>query len=54
VCSEFCPDSAIAVDAAGRPEIDYEHCKGCLICVAQCPPHAITAVPEQQFVEAQR
>jgi pyruvate ferredoxin oxidoreductase gamma subunit len=51
VCSEFCPDSAIKVSAEGRPEIDYEHCKGCLICVAQCPPHAIEAVPEQQFAE---
>ncbi|NWG88126.1 MAG: 2-oxoacid:acceptor oxidoreductase family protein [Hydrogenophilaceae bacterium] len=51
VCSEFCPDSAIAV-IEGKPVIDYDHCKGCLICVAQCPPHAIAAVPEQQFAEA--
>lgn len=47
ICSEFCPDSAIIVAADGTPQIDYEHCKGCLICVAQCPPHAIRAVPEQ-------
>ena len=47
VCSTFCPDGAIAVAADGRPEIDYDHCKGCLICLAQCPPHAIAAVPEQ-------
>jgi pyruvate ferredoxin oxidoreductase gamma subunit len=45
VCSSFCPDNAIAV-AEGRPVIDYDHCKGCMICVAQCPPHAIAAVPE--------
>jgi pyruvate ferredoxin oxidoreductase gamma subunit len=51
VCSAFCPDSAIKVLADGRPEIDYDHCKGCMICVAQCPPHAIAAVPEQQFTE---
>jgi pyruvate ferredoxin oxidoreductase gamma subunit len=51
VCSEFCPDSAIKVTAEGRPEIDYDHCKGCMICVAQCPPHAIAAVPEQEFAE---
>jgi pyruvate ferredoxin oxidoreductase gamma subunit len=50
VCSEFCPDSAIKV-VEGRPEIDYDHCKGCLVCVAQCPPHAIEAVPEQQFAQ---
>ena len=48
VCSEFCPDSAIRVTAAGMPEIDYDHCKGCLICVAQCPSHAIRAVPESE------
>jgi pyruvate ferredoxin oxidoreductase gamma subunit len=47
ICNEFCPDSAIIVAADGTPQIDYEHYKGCLICVAQCPPHAIRAVPEQ-------
>ena len=46
VCSTFCPDSAIDVDQQGYPQIDYEHCKGCLVCVAQCPPHAIQAVAE--------
>ena len=53
VCSTFCPDSAIAVDADGKPAIDYDHCKGCMICVAQCPPHAIEAVPEQQAQQAE-
>jgi pyruvate ferredoxin oxidoreductase gamma subunit len=52
VCSTFCPDGAIAVDGAGTPRIDYEHCKGCLVCVAQCPPHAIAAVPEHQAAAA--
>jgi pyruvate ferredoxin oxidoreductase gamma subunit len=47
VCSTFCPDNAIAV-AGGKPAIDYDHCKGCMICVAQCPPHAIRAVPETE------
>ena len=47
VCSTFCPDGAIAADEAGAPRIDYDHCKGCLVCVAVCPPHAIRAVPEQ-------
>jgi pyruvate ferredoxin oxidoreductase gamma subunit len=46
VCSTFCPDGAIRVDEENYPQIDYDHCKGCLICVAQCPPHAITAVAE--------
>jgi pyruvate ferredoxin oxidoreductase gamma subunit len=48
VCSTFCPDNAIAVGEAGFPEIDYDHCKGCMICVAVCPTHAIHAIPEQE------
>jgi pyruvate ferredoxin oxidoreductase gamma subunit len=48
VCSTFCPDGAINVDDEGSPHIDYEHCKGCMVCVAQCPPHAIEAVSETE------
>jgi len=51
VCTTFCPDGAIHAAPDGVPEIDYDHCKGCLVCVAVCPAHAIRAVPEQ---EAQR
>ena len=47
ICSTLCPDSAITVDAARKPEIDYDHCKGCMVCVAVCPPHAIAAIPER-------
>jgi len=47
VCSTLCPDSAIHVAADGYPEIDLDHCKGCLICVAVCAPHALTAIPEK-------
>ena len=46
VCSEFCPDGAIKVADDGYPHIDLDHCKGCMVCVAQCPPHAIEAVAE--------
>jgi pyruvate ferredoxin oxidoreductase gamma subunit len=53
VCSTFCPDGAISVGGDGTPEIDYDHCKGCMICVAQCPPHAIGAVSEQQAQQAE-
>ncbi|MDJ0807493.1 MAG: 2-oxoacid:acceptor oxidoreductase family protein [Gammaproteobacteria bacterium] len=51
VCSTFCPDGAIRVDEERYPQIDYDHCKGCLICVAQCPPHAISAVAEHLAAE---
>ncbi|MBM3422725.1 MAG: 2-oxoacid:acceptor oxidoreductase family protein [Chlorobi bacterium] len=50
LCSSFCPDSAIHVGDDGIPAIDYEHCKGCLVCVARCPVHAISAVPESRGV----
>ncbi len=46
ICSTFCADGVIRVDEEGYPRIDYEHCKGCMICVAQCPRHAISAIPE--------
>ena len=46
ICSTYCPDGAINVRADGYPDIDYDHCKGCLICVAQCPPHAIESIAE--------
>lgn len=46
LCSTFCPDAVISVNAEGYPEIDYGHCKGCLVCVARCLQHAIEAVPE--------
>lgn len=47
ICSTLCPDSAIRVDADHTPRIDYDHCKGCMVCVAVCPPHAIRAEPER-------
>ena len=50
VCSSYCPDGTINVVDA-KPVIDYDHCKGCMICVAQCPPHAIAAIPEKQAQE---
>lgn len=46
ICGTFCPDGALGPDDAGWPRIDYDHCKGCLVCVAVCPSHAIRAVPE--------
>ncbi len=46
LCSSYCPDGAIDV-VDGQPVIDYDHCKGCMVCVAQCPPHAIEAIPER-------
>ena len=46
-CSTFCPDGALLVGDEGAPYIDYDHCKGCLVCVAVCPHHALVVVPER-------
>jgi pyruvate ferredoxin oxidoreductase gamma subunit len=48
ICSTLCPDGVISLNADGYPEIDYAHCKGCLICMANCPSHAIRAIPEHE------
>jgi len=51
VCSSFCPDGAINV-VDSTPQIDYDHCKGCMVCLAQCPPHAISAIAEAEAQNA--
>lgn len=40
-CYNFCPDAAIHIDEAGRLRIDYDYCKGCGICVQECPCSAM-------------
>jgi len=48
-CYGVCPDNAvIKLGAPGeRYEIDYDYCKGCGICVEECPCGAIEMVPEE-------
>jgi len=46
-CHLFCPDASVRRAAAGGFEIDYLHCKGCGICVAECPRGAMTLVAEE-------
>lgn len=41
-CFNYCPDAAIHVDDNGRLRIDYDYCKGCGICVQECPCSAMT------------
>jgi 2-oxoacid:acceptor oxidoreductase delta subunit (pyruvate/2-ketoisovalerate family) len=47
-CFGVCPDNAVRKqDVPGAPyAIDYDFCKGCGICVVECPSGAIDLVPE--------
>jgi len=49
-CWIMCPDSAILVEDSKVVGIDMEHCKGCGICAAECPPKikAIEMVLERE------
>jgi pyruvate ferredoxin oxidoreductase delta subunit len=51
LCWIFCPDSSILVEDGKVIGIDYEHCKGCGICAAECPPrvNAIEMKPEADY-----
>ena len=46
-CYGVCPDNAVIKLGPGkRFEFNYDYCKGCGICVAECPCGAITMAPE--------
>jgi pyruvate ferredoxin oxidoreductase gamma subunit len=47
ICGTMCPDGVISAAEDGTPRIDLDHCKGCMICAAECPWHAIEAIPER-------
>jgi len=53
VCGSLCPDGVIAPDGEGFAAIDFDHCKGCMVCLAQCPWHAIEAVAERAARDAE-
>jgi Pyruvate/2-oxoacid:ferredoxin oxidoreductase delta subunit len=48
-CYGVCPDNAVIKlgEPGERYEIDLDFCKGCGICVEECPCGAIEMVPEQ-------
>ena len=46
-CYGVCPDNAVIKLGPGkRYEFNYDYCKGCGICVSECPCGAIRMVPE--------
>ena len=47
-CYGVCPDNAVIKLGAGqRYAFNYDYCKGCGICVSECPCGAIRTVPEE-------
>lgn len=47
-CYGVCPDNAVIKLGPGKKfEFNYDYCKGCGICVEECPCGAIKMVPEQ-------
>jgi len=48
-CYIFCPDVAILKQGEDGPNvIDYDHCKGCGICVEECPRDALVMEEERK------
>jgi len=46
-CYGVCPDNAVIKLGTGRRfRFNYDYCKGCGVCVAECPCGAIEMVPE--------
>jgi 2-oxoacid:acceptor oxidoreductase delta subunit (pyruvate/2-ketoisovalerate family) len=46
-CFGVCPDNAVMKIADGKYEFNYDFCKGCGICVTECPCGAIEMIPER-------
>ncbi len=47
-CYGVCPDNAVIKLGPGkRFQFNYDYCKGCGVCVAECPCGAIRMVPEE-------
>ena len=44
VCWIYCPEACISKQL----RIDYNYCKGCGICAAECPRNAIAMVKEEE------
>jgi NADPH-dependent glutamate synthase beta subunit-like oxidoreductase/Pyruvate/2-oxoacid:ferredoxin oxidoreductase delta subunit len=46
-CHVFCPDVSVLKDLGdGSRRIDYDYCKGCGVCVAECPRSAMVLEEE--------
>ncbi|MCW1296861.1 MAG: pyruvate synthase subunit PorD [Candidatus Parvarchaeota archaeon] len=48
ICWVFCPEGAIYRNEKGEFEINYDYCKGCLICAEECPIKVISITEEEK------
>ena len=53
LCWVMCPDSSILVADGKMTGIDYDHCKGCGVCVNECKFGALQLVLEADAKEAE-
>ena len=49
----MCPDSSILVQDGKMTGIDYDHCKGCGICVHECKFGTLEMVSEAEALAAE-
>jgi len=47
-CVDACPNGAISISGSiiELPQVDYEQCTGCLVCIPRCPGLAIFVIDE--------
>lgn len=48
MCWVICPDSSIMVRDEAMTGIDYDHCKGCGVCVHECRFDALKLIREDE------
>lgn len=48
MCWVVCPDSSIVVEDEKMTGIDYDHCKGCGVCVHECRFSALEFIREDE------
>ena len=46
LCWVMCPDSSILVEDEKMVGINFDHCKGCGVCMVECHFDALEMVPE--------